>query len=221
MSWLSMLEDRYEGKSPKIITEELQKALLSAEDEARQAAINDSIEILCRFAAGFYPNYFVSCWSMRDVESDLMWRSYTTSAEAVAVQTTFARLEQSLPPYVDIGLVRYIDYQTQGFGRMNMFEWPMHKRLQYAEDREVRVLANAALLDQLGGKELRSNLFEGGTSSQSVRVCAPPVNISTLIEAIYLHPSAGSKFTDKAAKFCHAHRLPEPRLSELAAVGSF
>ena len=222
MSWLSMLEgDKFEGKTPRIITEELQHALSTAKDDAERAAINTNIGILRDFAARFYPNYFVSCWSMGDIDRDLMWRSYTMSSEAVAVQSTFERLERSLPNYVYVGLVRYIDYKTQGFSRINMLQWPMHKRLGYADDHEVRILADAGLLDELGGRELRENLLEGGVGELYVHVCAPPIDLSILIESIHLHPRADKTFAAKATKFCQDHALPPPRPSELADVGSF
>lgn len=221
MSWLSMLEDKYEGKTPAIITEELALALAGAEDDAERAAISDNVTILRRFAETFYPNYFVSCWCVRDVESDLMWRAYTSTSEAVVVQTTVDRLARALPDYLYIGLVRYIDYRRQGFGRMNMLEWPMHKRLEYVDDRELRVLADAGLWDQVGGNRLRENLLEGGDGDTYMRVCAPPVDLTHLIEAIHLHPRADRDFATRATAFCKDNALPEPRSSELANGGSF
>jgi hypothetical protein len=221
MSWLSMLEDKYEGKTPRIITGELAQALASAKDDAERAAINNNIQILRQFAEKFYPNYFVSCWCVRQVESDLMWRAYTSTSRAIVIQATVERLAQSLPDYVNIGLVRYIDYRHQGFGRMNMLEWPMHKRLEYVDDRELRVLADAGLWDQVGGDRLRKNLFEGGEGANYVRICAPPVDPSVLIEAIHLHPHADAAFAAEAVGFCQDHALPAPKTSELADAGSF
>jgi hypothetical protein len=135
------------------------------------------------------------------------------------IQTTVDRLIRALPDYLYIGLVRYIDYREQGFGRMNMLEWPMHKRLEYIDDRELRVLADAGLW--VGGDRLRENLFEDGEGLNYMRICAPPVDLALLIEAIYLHPRADGCFAARAAAFCKDHSLPEPRPSKLTDAGSF
>ncbi len=221
MSSLSVLEDKYEGKTPQIITAELQSALVNAKSEIERSNINNNIEILRRFATNFYDSYFISCWSEGSGERDLMWRSYTKCAEAVAVQTTSERLKRSLPDWLDFGMVRYIDYKTEGFRRLNMFEWPMHKRLEFKDDQELRVLANALVRDGPFSTDVGNHLFEGEIGSQTVRICAPPIDISVLIESIYVHPHSDELFRNKVAKFCEENGLPEPHSSELGKIGSF
>jgi hypothetical protein len=224
MSWLSMFDDKFEGKTPKVINAELQRALSAAKNDAERAVINENIEKLRRFAEMFYPHYYVSCWAMSDTEDNLLWSAYAKTSESVTVQTTFERLERALPESlvsndINIGMVTYIDYQTQGFKRLNMFEWPMHKRRGlYAAEREVRALAFA---DPISSEEIRSHLLEGSSGASRFQVCAPPVDLSILVEAIYLHPRADDAFTAGAIDYCRAHSLPEPRRSELAEVGSF
>jgi hypothetical protein len=126
----------------------------------------------------------------------------------------------ALPSYLSIGLVRYIDYGRQGFGRINMYEWPMHKRLHYIDDKELRVLADTKIPDD-AGFELRKQLYEGGEGTSYKQVCIPPVDLGILIEGIHLHPESDEAFMVKATAFCHANDLPEPRRSELADIGSF
>lgn len=117
--------------------------------------------------------------------------------------------------------MRYIDYSTQGFDRLNMLEWPMHKRLEFVDDRELRVLADAGLHDLIGGNDLRAHLFEPIESEGSDRICAPPIDLSVLIESICLHPQASESFVRKAIEYCRAQGLPEPQTSHLAGIGEF
>src|SRR5262249_13690076 len=123
MSWLSMFDDKFEGKTPRVI-----------------------------------------CWAMSDTEDNLLWGAYTKTPESVAVQTTFERLERPLPQSlvgndINIGMVTYNDYRTQGFKRLNMFERPMHKRRGlYASEREVRALAFAC---PFSSEEIGTHLLEG------------------------------------------------------------
>jgi len=41
-----------------------------------------------------------------------MWSEYSSSKDAVAIRTSYRLLRASLPAFVEIGLVRYIDYRT-------------------------------------------------------------------------------------------------------------
>ena len=46
MTWLPMLEDKYEGKTPIIVSKEFQQALSSATNDADRAVINGNIDIM-------------------------------------------------------------------------------------------------------------------------------------------------------------------------------
>lgn len=221
MTWLPMLEDKYEGKTPIIVSEEFQQALSNAKTDADRTVINANIDKMRRFATAFYDNYYVSCWTMNETESDLMWRSYTSSTNAVAIQTTCEIVKNSIPKYLDVGLVRYIDYKTQGFSNFNIFEWPMHKRLQFVDDREVRILATGNIPAEAGGDELRACIFYRQSGTSRVRICAPQIEPSALIGAMRLHPSSTELFARGAAQYCRDHGIIEPEQSELTGAGTF
>ena len=70
---------------------------------------------LSAFAKGFKGHYYVSCWHINQHENDAMWKAYTCSSRSVAIRTTFAALRTCLPSYVDIGIVRYLDYRSAKF----------------------------------------------------------------------------------------------------------
>lgn len=54
--------------------------------------------------------FFASCWRASDDESEAMWQRYCPSGQGVAIQTTYAKLRDSLPDHTHIGLVSYIDH---------------------------------------------------------------------------------------------------------------
>ena len=216
MSQLPSFEDKFEGKTPTLVVESMTEA--KTEDE--RAVITSNIERLRRFAEAFYPHYYVSCWHLNDVESAAMWGAYTKSPDSVAIRTTIEALRGELPSYVDTGLVRYIDYDLQGFAKLNMFEWVMNKRRHYAEEREVRAVATALILEELGGREMDEHMFEVD-GRPGVKVFAPHIDPVRLIDAIYLHPRATPEFAAQVAEFCAANGLPAPLSSALAAAGSF
>jgi hypothetical protein len=152
MSGLPVLEDRFEGKTPARSIEGWSRALEDAQDEASRQAIRANIDRIRSFAASFYRKYYVSCWHLKDVENATMWQAYTSSANWVAIRTTIEDLRGTLPLCIEIGEVRYIDYQSEGFSGTNMFEWVMHKRRQYADECEVRAVGSTT---GLSGSTLR------------------------------------------------------------------
>ena len=85
---------------------------------------------------------FVSCWHANEHESEAMWRLYGGSGEGIAIQTTYSKLIKSieLQHDVHIGLVRYIDYETDILPEVNGFCPPMHKRFSFSHEREVRLV---------------------------------------------------------------------------------
>jgi hypothetical protein len=77
---------------------------------------------------------------MNEHESAAMWKLYSTSNEAVCIQSTYRRLRQCLPQCVMIGEVNYINYETQGFAADNGLNFITHKRLSFSHERELRAI---------------------------------------------------------------------------------
>ena len=53
---------------------------------------------------------YVNCWYTSDYESAAMWKLYSQSREAVAIQSTYSRLHHEMPEECYIGEITYIDY---------------------------------------------------------------------------------------------------------------
>ena len=89
-----------------------EKARLAETDKQREI-IQRNQEKLSAFAKAFRNHYYVSCWHMNENENNRMWHEYTKSPESVAVKTTYSELHALLPDYIEIGVVRYIDYENE------------------------------------------------------------------------------------------------------------
>jgi hypothetical protein len=149
---------------------------------------------------------------MNQYENHAMWRCYTRHHKAVAIRTTYATLRESLPEYVDMGMVRYIDYATERLPTMNMFEYITHKDSYYSFEQEVRAVAFPPPIEALGLSDFQKNLFKSESIAGFI-VFAPPVDLKHLIHRIVLHPDASPAFEAEVVKMCSKNGLVKPELS--------
>jgi hypothetical protein len=109
---------------------------------------------------------YVNCWHMNEHESAAMWRLYARTKEAVAIQSTYARLRDCLPPEVNMGTVEadesfgwrieqrglvylgeveYIDVATEAIPQQGFRLTPfMYKRKSFEHEHEVRAVISTA-----------------------------------------------------------------------------
>jgi hypothetical protein len=144
---------------------------------------------------------FANCWHAAEHESAAMWRLYSGADEAIAIQTSYARLVHALPEKVMVGLVKYIDYDSAKMPGNNML-WPiMHKRLSFEHEHEVRAVLMA---------------MEETTSGQSGRNVV--VDLNALIERVYVSPSSPDWYYELVgtitAKLGFGFPMARSRLSE-------
>ena len=103
-----------------------------------------------------------SCWRWGP-ESEGMWRIYCGEKGGVALQTTFARLEQSVESeQVLAGKIQYVDYDVVPPYKEEL-DHVMHKRNGFAFEQEVRLLK----ADQESLQQAMWRLRAGKTSSLS------------------------------------------------------
>ena len=119
----------------------------------------------------------VNCWHENEFESEAMWKLYTKNmSEGIAIRTTYDRLYRSLNknPSIDIGRVNYIDY-SEKFTGVNESFW--YKRKSFEHEKEVRAIFVDYKEDYDFGKPIK-------------------INLNTLIENIYVSPTAQNWFLD-------------------------
>lgn len=144
---------------------------------------------------------------MNEYESAAMWQLYSRVNEGVAIRSTFSRLTNSLlgvdtlpddlkaeHAVVSVGLVEYIDYETQDLKThiANTFAPVLHKRKSFEHEHEVRAVCHLR-----GNAIRRADQFCPLHSGIYVRC-----DVTQLIEAIYIAPIAPSYFREAVETVC-------------------
>lgn len=92
---------------------------------------------------------YVNCWVMSDVELYLMWSTYSSLNEGIAVKSTVGNLIKALDPNekkeVIISDVKYIDYDTdytfdKAGGIANAIAPYFCKRQYFSQEKELRLV---------------------------------------------------------------------------------
>ncbi len=132
--WLSNveeLEDKWElvpdsAKFNSLINKRSQN--MSSEAALKQIIAN--IKALKKIA-------FINCWCASRHESNALWNTYCPSSEGVAIQTTFERLQKSVPfPVLEVS---YSEYKSND-PRLDAYELVTHKRPEFSYEQEVRIV---------------------------------------------------------------------------------
>jgi len=146
---------------------------------------------------GFKQMVYASCWHMNNGESEAMWRLYCPTNSGVALQTTYERLDRSLPTQgVFLGKVSYVDYHDEAGATEesipNALSALMHKRSAFAHEQEVRAViwpAAAGLVEFLKEGEVPRR-------EEPRRVIGVPWDINETIEHIWVCPYAEEWYKD-------------------------
>ena len=118
-----------------------------------------------------------------------MWKLYLKSDEGIAVQSSYRKLRDSIidDEKIYLGLVKYIDYETEWIQVGNVLSPFVHKRKSFEHEREIRAIV---VKWPIGEKGLD---FDRETISHGVKI---RVDIERLIERIYVAPSSPEWFAD-------------------------
>ncbi|MEA4915498.1 MAG: hypothetical protein VB061_13110 [Christensenella sp.] len=133
---------------------------------------------------------FISCWYNNNYESEAMWRLYSLNIQnAVAIQTTAKNLYLALDrdPYVDIGKVRYIDYNKR-FTHPNGSFW--YKRKAFEHEKEVRIITR-------DHRETCSGVYHA-------------IDLEILIDKVYISPFAPRWFEEVVKDIMGKYGLDKP-----------
>jgi hypothetical protein len=155
---------------------------------------------------------YLNSWHMNEHESAAMWRLYARTNEAVAIQSTYARLRDCLPTEVRMGTVQadepldgrveqrgllylgevhYINVATEAMPQQGYRLPPfMYKRKSFEHEHEVRaVILTSPYPEKVGGQQ--------DTPEDVIsKVTGWPVEVSLedLLERAYIAPTAPDWF---------------------------
>ena len=112
------LSDTFEGSWAKADVERRNKE----NDKIFKRGLNIPDEILTKqkideskILMNLRKNTFLNCWHMNENESMAMWQVYGGLGKAISIQSTYQRLHDSVTEDVTLGLVEYIDFDTESF----------------------------------------------------------------------------------------------------------
>jgi hypothetical protein len=191
---VDLLGDRFEGSLPKghadWLAEALQRAVpaaASADDADREAAIARS----ARLRRSLIRHTHASCWRAGRAESAAMWRAYCGTREGAALRTTFGHLRRAIDdPRTLVAPVHYLDFETERLPSLNLAYPLLCKRIEFAHEREVRVL-RFRVDEWLEGLRPRS---AGEIAGPPVEYL--PVDPIELVEEVYVSPYAPEWYYD-------------------------
>jgi hypothetical protein len=171
---------------------------------SHQAAFNKQATSFC----------YINCWHMNAHESAAMWRLYSQSDEAVCIQSTFKRLAEGMPSYVQAGEVNYIDYENGIIPVGNILNLFLTKRLSFSHESELRAIIlapppNTAPIPSLPFKVVDNSVFV-------------PIDLEQLVETIRVSPTSKDWFKDIIERLVEAQGIKIPvQQSSLSAAPLF
>ena len=187
-----LLGDPFEGSIPRQTLEAFREAL--AQGQTPNEQVTQMLQSQSEFRRGFRKEVYLNCWHASDVESAAMWNLYSKSSEAIAIQSTFGSLFNSIESDEKtgafyLGLVRYIDYEQDHIELNNIF-WPfVHKRKSFEHEKEVRIVHSypAKIGEKWADRETPPGIWK-------------PVDLDRLISRIFVSPTCDSWFCDLVQK---------------------
>jgi hypothetical protein len=184
-SRLDKVGDPFEGHYTRALAmgkQEFIAALKGAAPEPKQGIFEQAFEQMLEGVRNFKTWSHVSCWHCSEFESSAMWRLYTSMNDSVCIRSTYARLADVLPSDVHLGIITYVNYDSDLMNIGNMLTYVMHKRLSYAHEREARAILWVPPHDNKWATESKDPLGAVGS--------IVPVSIETLIQEVYVSPHA-------------------------------
>jgi hypothetical protein len=133
---------------------------------------------------------FINSWHLNSYESAAMWNLYANDNEGIAIQTTYKNLKEcfnKFPEGIFIGVVSYIDYNTERMPEDHTFGPYLYKRKSFEYENELR-----AIIQGLPPEKGRVKGVSQVDISQEVFDTGLYVNIDIdkLIERVYVCPTA-------------------------------
>jgi hypothetical protein len=174
---VSLLSDNYEGSLTQPSVRQYIRILVENGNLSEQQAYQSTA--LAPSMIG------VNCWHLSDHESAAMWRLYSQQSGEIVIQSTFDRLSRSFDHYENhiwIGKVRYIDYTQTEIGNVkDIKQWFLHKRREFAHERELRAMT----------------ILAPGESGREI-----PCDLALLLQSVLIAPTAHPYMLNLVSEVC-------------------
>jgi hypothetical protein len=129
---------------------------------------------------------FINSWHLSEFESAAMWKLYLKTDEGIAIQSTYRLLVDSfdkLDTKVDVGMVRYVNYNSEY--PFNVAGFPfICKRKSFEHEKELRAIVMTDFV------KFDPDYLVTQSKMKIPNGLYVNVNLQTLIEKIYVSPTA-------------------------------
>lgn len=207
--------DQFEGSLPLAnVAQRQRQPMINRVMLASDGVLGRAIDLEARRVQVTRTHTYANCWHLKEHESYAMWRLYGKGNDSVAIQSTYHRLCESFHRYekkVFVGLIQYLDYDTQEMPSGNMYYAVMHKRREYVDDNELRAIVTWDQIEVAG--DVWTIPKETGVNVR--------VDLNTLIEKIWVSPNADDTFHDDVVAVSHKIGLKVPIRSSATSKPSF
>jgi hypothetical protein len=147
----------------------------------------------------------ISCWCSIDYESAAMWSMYCPEGPGIAVRTTFARLCDAFRACeqwpIRISEITYLDYEQAVIPDRHLLAPFLHKRRSFEHEHEVRAVIQR-MLDHTMPHRPSPFKNAGGVNAK--------VDLDTLIESIYISPTAPAWYYELILSIADRYGLAAP-----------
>jgi hypothetical protein len=185
-------EDRFEGTwgRASLVNIEMELRQKAAEGVNVVGGVEKQLKGREFTAAAMRQLTAVNCWHLSEHESAAMWKLYIYSHQGIAIRSSVQSLIDALSDdkqlLVYVGMVNYIDYDADPIPSKNYLNPFLYKRKSFEHERELRVIANKAEIDET------SDSFSVKTFQQPFEKPGEnvAVDLSTLISSVHLAPGS-------------------------------
>lgn len=150
----------------------------------------------------------VNCWYHSELESEAMWKLYSDSGKGIAIKTSVSSLlsainscPQAIP--LNLGKVKYLDFLSKALKTEDCFSdgitSPLLKRKEYEHENEVRLYSTP-------------QLNYGEWEMYTPKPMFVNIDISKLIEAIYISPYVNEPFSSSVHTLCDLFNIPKSKV---------
>jgi hypothetical protein len=194
----------------------------------------DQKQTLERYFTSVAQHFYVNCWHINQFESAAMWRLYAHREGSVAIQSSTPRLRSVLPHrldryglpkrgHIDIGQIRYLNYDLDRVFEGFTFDAFLHKRKSFDHEKEVRAffpdpdfpdiprwewivndVRGPSLCPELSKRDIN---FPPGSTGIHIRV-----DLDALVERIYVSPTAPDWLRPLVQSISKRYKLAVPVL---------
>src|SRR6266700_747882 len=150
--------------------------------------------------AQFRESFYINCWHLFRDETCKMWKEY--GDEGVAICSQYRLLKSSLNVMEDRAFLGLVQYGSKHLTGWNLFRFIYTKRMEYPDEREVRVLL--WIMDPLAGINRH---IDSDNRPHSLPLTPPPdrvldghrrkMDLQALVTEIIVSPWASSTAVDE------------------------